>query len=191
VDGDRIGRKVGIGRRREVFGAISRERRFWQDAAMSPVRLCCSLALSCVVTACAESKAGARTSDGVLVLEVGGDQSSLREALHAAGVAFDARPRLPDAEPVRTEPLSDSPPPDPTTAPVPQPTPPAPPAETWFTVEMKSGDSLIQIAKKHLGNGNRFRDILKWNGWSEDDALTLRPGTKVKLRREASPNGRR
>lgn len=157
---------------------------------MSPVRLCCSLALSFLAAACAESKAGARAPDGVLVLEVGGDQSSLREALHAAGVAFDARPRLPDAEPVRSEPLPDTPPPGPAIEPGPQPTPAAPP-ETWFTVEMKTGDSLIQIAKKHLGNGNRFRDILKWNGWSEDDALTLRPGTKVKMRREASPNGRR
>lgn len=159
---------------------------------MHSMRLSGFLAACFLTAACAESNAGSRASDGVLVLEVGGEQASLREALHAVGVEVAPRPRA-EVTDVPPGPVEQVPPPGPGEQPQPQPQPtPAPaPQETWFTVEMKSGDSLIQIAKKHLGNGNRFRDILKWNGWSEDDALTLRPGTKVKLRRDALTNGRR
>ncbi|MBL8752742.1 MAG: LysM peptidoglycan-binding domain-containing protein [Planctomycetes bacterium] len=142
----------------------------------------------CAFVACGESHAKPRSGDGTLVLEVGGNQPSLREALQAAGVelAPPARPNV-DATP-QPEPKG------PTTPPREQSPPPAvdtPPAPTFFEVEMKAGDSLILLARRHLGNGNRFRELLELNGWSEQDALSLRPGTKVKVpRRPAANSGR-
>jgi nucleoid-associated protein YgaU len=40
---------------------------------------------------------------------------------------------------------------------------------------------LIHLAKKYLGDGNRFREILTANGWTERDARRLPAGQAVKV----------
>ena len=134
--------------------------------------------------------------DGALVLELGGNQPSLRKALERAGLAVPPpvdlspavttpAPAAGDADAPKQAPSArrgseegpKSPPPPPTTP------PPAPtPAEQAFTtVVLAEGQTLIHLARKHLGDGNRFRDILELNGWTEVESRRLKPGTKVKI----------
>lgn len=125
--------------------------------------------------ACGRGGGVAARAEDRLVLEVGGAQHSLRAALLAAGVRIEpVRSKDPEAadEAVPTSPRHagtvDEPPPE-----------PAPPA--WFEVLLAEGQTPIHLARRHLGDGNRFREILALNGWSEDDARRLRPGQKVKI----------
>lgn len=141
-------------------------------------------------SSCGDAAAARRSHDGTLVLELGGSNPSLREALAGRGIALAAAHRLRDPEP---EPAVE---PTPTEEPVPQPpadpvagtdepVPPAPevvtppPAPTTKTVTLKRGQTLIDLAKEHLGNANRFREILAINGWNEARARKLAEGTKV------------
>lgn len=65
------------------------------------------------------------------------------------------------------------------------------PSTDYFVVTLGPRQNLIQLAKKHLGNGNRFREIMALNGWSEADTRRLQAGQKVKIPRtptSASPN---
>jgi nucleoid-associated protein YgaU len=80
-------------------------------------------------------------------------------------------------------------------APDPEP-PPAPrdepkPSPDYLVVTLGPRQNLIQLAKKHLGDGNRFRDIMTLNGWSEADTRRLQPGQKVKIPRVAATNSPR
>ena len=149
------------------------------------------------VVACGASEAASRPVDGTLRLEIGGAQGSLREALSAAGVPVTHRKRL---RTVATEPQHDAvePPPSPTPQPpapapgVDKPAPPVPPAATFKIVVLERNQTLIHLAKIHLGNGNRFREILAANGWTEDQARRLAEGTKVKVPiADGAGNGKR
>ncbi|MFN9275185.1 MAG: LysM peptidoglycan-binding domain-containing protein [Planctomycetota bacterium] len=155
------------------------------------------LAVAALAAACGGEREPMPAGDGALVLEVGGGQPSLRRALERAG--FDVPPPVDLASPgaaqapapetdARTQP--EAPPSvrraEGDEAPKPTPTPPrgaAPAAvEPAFTVvTLAEGQTLIHLARKHLGDGNRFREILALNGWSEAESRRLKPGTKVKV----------
>lgn len=126
-------------------------------------------------TGCGGGNGTVASADDRLVLEVGGSQRSLRAALLAAGVRVESvKSESGDgserAGGARAEVL-----PEPV-----QPDEPPPPA-AWFEVVLAEGQTPISLARKHLGDGNRFREILALNGWSEDDARRLRPGQKVRI----------
>lgn len=151
-------------------------------AALVSVSIAAMLAASC-----GSSEAASKPSDGTLVLEVGGANSSLREALSAAGVAMGEARRLRSVEPEPVpDPVEPSPQPvhepEPRVEPERSPVAPEPPQPTRYrTVVLERGQTLIHLAKIHLGNGNRFREILTANGWSEAQARRLAEGTKVKV----------
>ena len=154
------------------------------------------LACSWCLTGCGDH-AGAAASPDRLVLEVGGEHGSLRAALRAAGVEV-----APDRERPRTQPdpaapgdAGTEPPPtaeDPAHDPARpgEPTPPAGPARAasepdHVVVTLARGQTLIHLARQHLGDGNRFREILALNGWSEPDSRRLQAGQRVRIPRAA------
>lgn len=146
-----------------------------------------SLAVLTAVS-CGSSEAAGKPIDGTLRLEVGGMQGSLREALSAAGVVMAPAKHVRAVEPEPDPSGEPSPMPTPATAheptpPVPAPavSPPAEPAERFRIVVLGRGQTLIHLAKIHLGNGNRFREILAANGWTEAQARRLPEGTKVRV----------
>lgn len=146
---------------------------------------------------CAESAAASRVSDGTLVLEVGGGQSSLREALAAVGITIGPAHLLWDREAAAGPGDAGNQPPPPGAGPEPGPggvaptappdPPPAPTGDGAATkvVTLKRGQTLIHLAKEHLGSGNRFRELLDLNGWSDAEARRLAEGTKVRVPVEA------
>jgi nucleoid-associated protein YgaU len=141
----------------------------------------------------------ARRSDGTLVLEVGGPQPSLRAALLAAGVEVPPPIRLAmvdgAAAPAANAEAQSSPSSAAPSAPAPPVAEPAsatPKASTtepaaYFVVQLAPKQTLIHLAKRHLGDGNRFRELMELNGWSEADARRLQPGTAVKIPRADAP----
>lgn len=134
------------------------------------------------LAACGRPAAAARGED-TLLLEVGGEQGSLRQALVAAGVPLAPRAASITEPMPLPEPREHVPPDAP---PVPAVTPP-----DHILVELGRGETLIHLAKRHLGDGNRFRDILTANGWTENDARRLPAGqlVRVPLRPAAAPSG--
>ncbi|MCK5945419.1 MAG: LysM peptidoglycan-binding domain-containing protein, partial [Planctomycetes bacterium] len=144
-----------------------------------------------------------------LVLEVGGAQPSLRAALVALGREVDAPIRLrpgggepvpegvrdlvvdPDADRLtegrrdererrvdddqaERDPREDGPAVD----------DPAPaPGSQWVTVELPKGETLFHIARRYLGNANRYREIMEWNGMTEREASRLQIGHPIRLKR--------
>jgi len=153
-----------------------------------------------VVSACGKSASLPAGGDGTMVLELGGNQASLRGALAKAGI--QPAPPIPlldePAPPLAPQPddaAGRKPTPAPDQQPVPQPAPqPAPddapskPSDepAYTTVTLGQGQTLIHLARKHLGDGNRFREILELNGWSEAESRRLKPGTKVKIPKPAA-----
>ena len=171
------------------------------------MRLPCVLGLcsvSWLVAACSDGHAAAHATAGKLVLELGGDHASLRQSLQAAGITpappqhlrSDAPPVEPVVSPGGGEPTPPAAPlPNEPAQPQPQPQPQPPttrevPADEPFVyVTLGDGQTLIHLARKHLGDGNRFRDILAINGWTEADSRRLKAGQRVKIPRPAG--GRR
>ena len=162
------------------------------------------LCLSCVLlgsVACTSSDGAPKPSDGVMILEVGGEQPSLREALEAHGVTVAAarllRPEGSAPVSAGEDTLSERAEQPPETRREPRTTPVKPPpelAESFVVVKLARGQTLIHLAKKHLGDGNRFRDILALNGWTEADARRLRENQDVKIPRPVKaeePSARR
>ena len=160
-------------------------------------------------SSCSKNAAAAVRSDGTLILQVGGGESSIRAALAAAGVTIGPPQRLrspevePDPVPVPVpapshgDPSHENPAPRPNDGPVEppkvDPVPPKPhvPQPTWKTVKLRRGQTLIHLAKEHLGNGNRFRDILQLNGWTEAQARRLSEGQEVKVPIDKAGKARR
>lgn len=159
-----------------------------------------------VVSACGKSASLPAGGDGTMVLELGGNQASLRGALAKAGIqpapaialidepAPTPAPSQDDAAGRKPAPAPDrqpAPAPDrqPDNAPdhAPDDAPPKPSDEpAYTTVTLGQGQTLIHLARKHLGDGNRFREILELNGWSEAESRRLKPGTKVKVPKPAA-----
>lgn len=127
-----------------------------------------------VLAGCGDDAAAARTGDGELVLEVGGPHPSLRQTLRGLGVAFAApevlvpEPDAPDAG------IADDAEPVPGPVPGPEPSP-------FVVVVLGEGQTVAHLARTHLGDANRYAEILTLNGWSESDSRRLRPGTKVRI----------
>lgn len=147
------------------------------------------LIFGALASSCSESAAATVPSEGTLVLDLGGQQESLRAGLAAAGIALGPPQRLRELPPDPPEPrpaADGAAGPDAAPAPAPQPeqqAPPVPEAEApqWKIVKLKRGQTLIHVAKEHLGNGNRFRDLLQLNGWTEADARRLPEGASVRV----------
>lgn len=141
----------------------------------------------------------------VLSLEVGGEYASLRGALVAMGrdVAPPKRLRPVEQQPASSpgdalaggsargaepEPLGPGsarrldPPAQPAVEPL-EPEPPPPAVSEWVTVELPNKETVVDIARRHLGDGNRFHEIMKWNGLSEAAARKLRPGHPIRIKR--------
>lgn len=156
--------------------------------AMSP-RL--ALVFSAILGACSEAAPSPPDAD-LLVLAVGGDHGSLRQSLVAAGVPVDAAHRL-RSEPAAGSPVGEQPPSESPSPPSGQerqapenPVPPTPeptPDPGYLVVQLQHGQTLIHLAKKYLGNPNRYRELLTFNGWSEADARRLKDGQDVKVPR--------
>jgi hypothetical protein len=70
--------------------------------------------------------------------------------------------------------------PEPEPGPLPDPQPGPSPAPQRF-VFLEAGGTISGIAHKHLGKAARANEVLELNGWTEADARSLRPGTKVLL----------
>ncbi|MBX3461944.1 MAG: hypothetical protein KF830_02150 [Planctomycetes bacterium] len=125
-----------------------------------------ALVAALTAVACARPAAAELRPD-TLWLELGGGGDSLQRALVAAGVPMAS----PEAGPNAAE--------------VPREAPPEPPGQgagpDHFVVLLERGETLIHLAKKHLGNGNRFREILAANGWTEAEARRLPAGQPVKV----------
>lgn len=67
-------------------------------------------------------------------------------------------------------------------APVPQPDPrPVPPPRAQRFVFLEPGGTISEVAEKQLGTLKRTNEILELNGWTEEDARRLQPGTKILL----------
>ncbi len=98
-----------------------------------------------------------------LVLELGGDNPHMAPALRkrAAEVLSEPSP-VDDPQPV----------PDPD---------PVPPRQRYREIALPDGGSLYKLCSDHLGDGTRWPDIAKLNGWTEAEVKRLRPGTLVKL----------
>lgn len=151
------------------------------------------------LAACSDSRAASHAGEGKLVLEVGGAHSSLRQALTRAGVELPPAQRVTsageDAGPAAGG--SDGgaaaeTPPKPADEPAPQ-QPEAPAVEEPFVyVTLGERQTLIHLARKYLGDGNRFREIVELNGWSEADTRRLKAGQRVKIPRptNAASGGR-
>ena len=151
-----------------------------------------------IVSACGKSPSLPTGGDGTMVLELGGNQASLRGALAKAGI--QPAPAIvlldepaPTPAPQQDDELDRKPMTSPEDQPQPQPVPKpddAPPAPSeapaFTTVTLGQGQTLIHLARKHLGDGNRFREILELNGWSEAESRRLKPGTKVKIPKQSA-----
>jgi len=73
-------------------------------------------------------------------------------------------------------------------APAPKPLPPDPgpdprpdPRPSQRFVFLEPGGTISEVAEKQLGTLKRTNEILELNGWTEEDARRLRPGTKILL----------
>jgi nucleoid-associated protein YgaU len=137
--------------------------------------------------ACGRHEPALAATDGVLQLELGGGRhASLRATLTDAGIVVGApvplgdagtgspsanevesSPVLPDVEPAITQ---ETPP----------PAPPEPVSED-LVVTLAPNQTITFLAKKYLGNGNRFREILQANGWNEESVKGLKPGQVVRI----------
>lgn len=119
-----------------------------------------------------------------LLLELGGDSRSLREDLRAAGVVIlssipKTPPEVPQAAPPQPERAPDE---------VPQqtPVPPPQPVQEVPSTTLREGETLIHVARRALGDGRRYRDLMQWNGWTDQQSRRLAIGTKVKLAPDAN-----
>lgn len=141
------------------------------------------------------------------MLEVGGDQASLRATLVALGRevapahALSPRPvaGLDDVGPSLREERGEPPfgqgGPAIGLAPplgdrevreareVPEEPPEPEPEPEWVTVPLPDGETLIHVARRYLGDGRRWPELLEWNGWSEREARRLKTDQPVKIKR--------
>jgi len=102
-----------------------------------------------------------------LDLLVGGDAPLLQ--LSASSPKATQKPSLPH----KTFPLSPSP--NPSSEPSPKP----PSTKRW--IQLQKGQTLYGICKEVLKDPTRLEQVLKLNGWTEEDAKSLKPGTRVIL----------
>lgn len=176
----------------------------WQDRAMRQGWVWAVMVTAVwSFAACSQEAVGAKTPDDVLVLEVGGDHGSLRASLVALGrEVAPARDLMPsplagadlDRSPAPAQELrsdgpigsESAPEPAPGSAPESAPEQVAPPEEPqseWVIVSLPAGETLTDVARRHLGDGRRFAELLEWNDWTELQARRLPVNQKIKIQR--------
>lgn len=167
-----------------------------------------------VLASCAQRAPRHLAGDGELVLELGGGGASLSRLLQKSGVELLPAPQpLPQPTPaseskadvstqvadasakrnaakdlVDDESRGNA---DATPETKPEPKPEAnPDAESDYDVievALGANETLMDLASKHLGTAKRFKDIMRWNGWTDRDARRLKAGTKVKIHKPRKP----
>jgi hypothetical protein len=143
--------------------------------------LAAAVTAAVVVVGCGSEPEPQLSGDGVLVLELGGEQPSLRASLIALGREVEP-PRFTPAPVPSVAADPESPPPAPEPAPeTPPESAPSPPPPKWQSVTLGEGETLIHLARRHLGDGRRYTDLLKWNGWTEREARRLPRGQQVRI----------
>lgn len=139
-------------------------------AAMDRHRLLPALCLSAYLgtTACLDWDAPP-PSGNLLSLDLGGNHPSLAEDLRRTAPA----PKLkPQPVPAATAPAAIEPP---------TPRRRVAPRPEYLVVYIAEGQTLYGLCKSNLGNGNRWREVARLNGWSDERAGRLPVGHPVKL----------
>lgn len=145
--------------------------------------------LSALSVGCGEAGPAATAHDDVLVLELGGGHARLTEALDDVRARLNA---VADGDPGEVAmPVSASKTAEtesvavaiPSSLPEAEPASPVlpPPAAQPRRVRLEQGQTLYRLAVMHLGDGSRWRELLKPNGWTEGDLDRLPAGTWVQL----------
>jgi hypothetical protein len=179
----------------------------WQDSGMRQGWVwAVSITAVGLLSGCGGKPAQAADASDVLVLEVGGQQPSLRASLVAMGrtvapgQALRPRSVLDMLDPAgaggqgrRDDGGGDSRnPPAPVPTVLPEDGPPVAPPDfvsvalpesEWVIVKLHKDETLTHLSRKYLGDGRRFVEIMDWNGWSEPDTRKLRDGQDVKIKR--------
>jgi len=150
------------------------------------------LAACAGLAGCNAKSAPTEMGDGELVLELGTGNRSLEASLRSAGVTLLPPQRIDDVkveDPPAPKPQEEEAPKPqgevgggsgvPTKKPIEQTPPPVDPG--YLEVTLQPNQTLIDLARKHLGSGAKFTEILKANGWNEADAKKLKAGRKVKI----------
>ncbi len=106
-----------------------------------------------------------------LILELGGQAGRLADSLRRTDPAADTV-AIPVVPPVGSRTGSEES--------GPEPDPPAP-VRTTRTVSLQAGGSLVGLCREWLGDGNRWREVMNLNGWTEADLRRLPIGTEVTL----------
>lgn len=171
------------------------------------MRLVLGGAVCLVLASCAQRAPRQLAGDGEMVLELGGGGASLSRLLQKSGVELLPSPQpLPQPAPAiesnresasqaveasakrndgtvlgDDEPLAKTSA-KPETKPDSKPeTKPEAGDDEVIEVTLGANETLMDLASKHLGTARRFKDIMKWNGWTDRDARRLKAGTKVKI----------
>lgn len=127
-----------------------------------------TLLLLCCSGGCGHSTVAAAPAN-TLVLELGGANPSLQEAMQKLGL----------------QPKSGRAPANAPAEPLPEPEPaapaPAPESERVLEVKLEKGQNLYELARKHLGAAARWREIAEFNRFDEAKLNRLREGTLVRI----------
>lgn len=128
------------------------------------------LAVCLGANACSDPQA-TESSGNVLSLDLGADHASLAEDLQRTAPAPE--PRVPAVTPTPSSNPEVNRPPTPRPRPTPRP--------EFLVVHLADGQTLYALCTAKLGDGMRWREVAKLNGWSEAKAGNLRVGQAVKL----------
>lgn len=176
----------------------------WQDSYMRQGWLLV-VSLAAVVSGAAcngKSADGSEKPANIMVLEVGGSQPSLRAALVAQGITVTpghslsvpsgsgfagldgadggqqgmvGGPGVGGGDIGLTEESSQEPSVSPDHALLQE--------SEWVVVTLREEETLTHVARRCLGDGHRFHEIMKWNGFSERDTRRMAVGTAIKIKR--------
>lgn len=147
--------------------------------------------LPLVPCACTRAEAAAVAKD-TLVLEIGGGNPSLSEALQKLGVA-QRPPALVIPRPAPLQPVvpgpavtppadpPDAPPDTPVRPPQDAPAPPPAPAAAVLVVRLQKGETLGDLALRHLGTSKKWKELAEFNGFDLANLHRLREGTEVRI----------
>ena len=139
------------------------------------VRLWGMWGLAALVFACGGAPRSV-PQDDVLILELGGLNQPLREALLRFGLPGEEIVEVLVPAPLPAESAQATP--HPTVSPAQRTTARQP---EFFTVYLHENETIYGLARTHLGNGARVHELLAVNGWTEAQASRLPVGTPVKV----------